>query len=140
MSLSLIHGMQLSAPDVGKSRQGLASDGQRKLPLIAGMQRTPKDAPASLVRSIETDAQALAVSMQAAGAKSAYIARCIGRSESYVCRLRSGARPIPARLVSQLCWATGSNLLAQVRALREALTPTAAARIEALASQLRDAA
>lgn len=140
MSLSLIHGMNLPAPDAGKSSQGLASEGQRKLPLIAGMQRAPVDAPASLVRTIESDAQALAVSMQAAGAKCAYIARCIGCSEGYVSRLRAGVRPISDRLVAPLCWATGSNLLAQVRALRAALEPTPAARIEVLAAQLRDAA
>ena len=140
MSLSLLHGLHPAAPASGTSRQVLASDGQRKLPLIASMQSAPQDAPAALVRSIDSDAQALAVSMQAAGAKCAYVGACIGRSESYVSRLRAGLRPIPDRLIVPLCWATGSNLLAQVRALREALSPTPAARIAALAAQLRDAA
>jgi hypothetical protein len=59
--------------------------------------------------------------MQAGGHKLSSVASAIGKSEAYVSRLRSGRRPIPEKLVRPLCAATGSNLLAQYRAMQEAL-------------------
>ena len=139
MCASRVHAEQ-SCPDaLGKSWQVLASFGQRKLPLIAPMRSAPVDAPGALVRRIESDAQALAVSMQAAGAKCAYVGACIGKSEGYVSRLRAGKREIPDKLVTPLCWATGSNLLAQVRALHAALDGAQQSTVTALASLLRAA-
>lgn len=100
----------------------------------------PKDAPAAIVRAIETDAQALAVAMQAGGCKCAYIGAVIGKSEGYVSRMRSGRRPIPETLVPRLCLATGSNLIAQVRALRAALDGDPQSINAALAARLREVA
>lgn len=101
----------------------------------------PSDAPANVLRQIESDAQALAVAIGAGRHKLAYIARCIGKSESYVSRLRKGERPIPDSLVERLCWATGSNLLRQYRELNAALAETCQRReVERLAEMLRRAA
>jgi transcriptional regulator with XRE-family HTH domain len=100
----------------------------------------PKDAPSKVLRQIESDAQALAVSVEAGRHKLAYIARCIGKSESYVSRLRKGERPIPEALVDRLCMATGCNLLRQFRDLQAALDEQQNERAEVrrLASQLAE--
>lgn len=100
----------------------MASDGtQSELRLAFGVHRAPTDAPVKVLRQIESDAQALAVAMQAGGHKLASIAAAIGKSEGYVSRMRKGDRPIPDRLVGPLCAATGSNLLRQYRDLQRAL-------------------
>jgi hypothetical protein len=78
--------------------------------------------------------------MQASGSKGAYIAACIGKSEAYVSRLRSGKRPIPDKLVKPLCLATGSNLLRQYLDLQAALTDDPKAHTARLASLLSAAA
>lgn len=114
---------------------------QKSLGLAFGVHTGPKDAPAKLLRQIESDAQALAVSMLAGGHKLAYVAACIGKSEAYVCQMRKGARPIPASLVAPLCAATGSNLLRQYRDLSAALEASGEQReIDRLAALLRAAA
>lgn len=94
---------------------------QKELHLAFGVHRAPSDAPAKVVRQIDSEAQALAVSIRAGGHKLEYIGACIGKSKSYVSRLRSGERPIPNRLVGPLCAATGSNLLRQYIDLQRAL-------------------
>lgn len=107
---------------VGKSWQVLASDGkQSQLPLISSMHPAPKDAPGQLVRQIESAGQAVAVSMVSCGAKLAYVAACLGRSESYVSRIRSGERPVPHWMIEPFCRITGTNLLKQHLALHEAI-------------------
>lgn len=110
---------------------------QKTLRLAFGVHHAPKDAPAKLLRLIESDAQALAVSMRAGGHKLAYIAACIGKSEAYVCQMRRGVRPIPDALVGPLCAAAGTNLLAQYRALCAALEP--GGEVDRLAAMLRAA-
>lgn len=101
----------------------------------------PLDAPAKLVRQIESDAQALAVAMRAGGHKCASIGAAIGKSEGYVSRLRSGQRPIPDALVDALCRATGLNLLRQYRDLCDALATCDERReVDRLAAMLREAA
>lgn len=112
----------------------MASIGTQNLKLAFGVHRGPVDAPAKLVRQLDSDAQALAVAMQAGGHKLASVAAAIGKSEAYVSRLRSGDRPIPEKLVRPLCAATGSNLLAQYRAMQEALGEVP--QVHRLASQL----
>jgi DNA-binding transcriptional regulator YdaS (Cro superfamily) len=107
------------------------------LPLISSMTRSVTDAPQNVVRQLESAAQALDVAMQAAGAKGAYIAACIGKSEAYVSRLRSGKRAIPEKLVPALCMATGSNLLRQFFDMQERLSDDNTAR---LVAALRSAA
>ncbi len=94
---------------------------ENPLRLAFGVHRGPQDAPAKVVRQIETDAQALAVSIQAGHYKLEYIAARIGKSVAYVSRMQNGERPIPRKLVAPLCAATGSNLLQQYRDLQAAL-------------------
>lgn len=114
---------------------------ENPLRLAFGVHNKAKDAPAKLLRSIDSEAQALAVSMLAAGCKLSYVAACIGKTEAYVSMMRSGVRPIPEKLVRPLCAATGSNLLAQFRALQVALDEADDRReIERLATILREAA
>src|SRR5690554_5443716 len=127
-------------PDpIGKERQEMASAGtQSAMRLAWGVQSGPVDAPAKVLRQIESDAQALAVAMQAGGHKRASVGAAIGKSVSYVSRLRSGKRPIPERLVGPLCAATGSNLLRQYRDLQAALNGVC--EVERLAEMLRNAA
>ncbi len=94
---------------------------QKELRLAFGVHHAAADAPHKVVRQIESEAQALAVSIRAGSHKLEYIAACVGKSKSYVSRLRSGERPIPNRLIGPLCAATGSNLLRQYIDLQRAL-------------------
>lgn len=127
-------------PDgVGKSRQTPATDGnQLLLGLAFGVHHAPKDAPAKLVRQIDSESQALAVSIAAGGHKLAYIAARVGKSIAYVSRMQSGHRPIPEKLVRPLCAATGSNLLSQFIELQTALGEVC--EVSRLAALLRSAA
>lgn len=100
----------------------MATDGnQKELKLGFGVHRAPRPAPAHVLRMIETEAQALAVSIMAGHHKLDYVAACIGKSRAYVSRLQRGKRAIPERLVGPLCAATGSLLLRQFRDLQRAL-------------------
>ncbi len=94
---------------------------QNTLRLAFGVLSAPTDAPAKVVRQVESEAQALAISMAAGNHKLAYVAACVGKSEGYVSLMRAGKRPIPDKLVGPLCAATGSNLLRQFRDLQAAL-------------------
>ena len=114
-----------------------STDTQTELRLAFGVHRSPVDAPAKVLRQVESDAQALAVSMKAGGHKCASIGAAIGKSEGYISRLRSGKRSIPDRLVGPLCAATGSNLLRQYRQLQRALEGMD--DVSRLADMLRDA-
>lgn len=111
---------------------------QTHLPLAFGVHHAAKDAPAKVVRQLDSEAQALAVSILSGGHKLDYVASCIGKSRSYVSRMQRGSAPIPDRLVRPLCAATGSNLLAQYRALQAALGEVC--EVSRLASLLRSAA
>lgn len=111
---------------------------QMALGLAFGVHHGPVAAPAKIVRQVETAAQALAVSISAAGAKLDYIGACIGKSRGYVSRLQSGKRPIPHKLVMPLCAATGSLLLRQFLDLESALLEVN--EVERLAAMLREAA
>lgn len=95
---------------------------QGNLPLAFGVHKAPTDAPERVVRQIESEAQALAVSIAAGNHKLDYVAACIGRSRSYVSRMQTGSAPIPDRLISPLCAATGTNLLRQYVNLQRALS------------------
>ena len=113
---------------------------QSQLNLIAGMHRAPKDAPAQIVRQIDSVGQAVAVSMKLCGGKLAYIAACLGISTTYVSMIRNGHRPMPAKLVDQFCIVTGTRLLRQYLDLHAALTDCPDMRISRLADELRRAA
>lgn len=114
----------------------LATNGN--LPLAFGVHNAPRSAPTKVLRQIESEAQALAVSIAAGNHKLAYIAACVGRSIAYVSRMKDGKRPIPDRLVMPLCAATGSLLLAQFIDLQRALHETS--DVERLAAMLREVA
>lgn len=112
---------------------------QSPLNLRFGVTRSnPKDAPIQVVRAVESPAMALAISMEAARLKQAYVAQALRVSESYVSRWLSGDRPIPRKWVGRLCSITGSNLLEQHLRLEEALTGRDPIRY--LAAQLQVAA
>lgn len=114
---------------------------QNSLRLAFGVQKGPKDAPAKLLRLLDTEQQAIAVSITYSGFKLAYIGACLGKSESYVSLLRAGKRPMPEKLVGPFCAATGTNLLRQFRDLQSALTECDARReVERLAALLEAAA
>lgn len=133
------HGKKICPAAHGNARQPLATDGnQTLLPLAFGVHNAPADAPAKLLRLIETEAQALAVSIAARHHKLDYIAARIGKSRGYVSRMQSGDRPIPDRLVAPLCAATGSNLLQQFRQLQAALADVC--DVERLAQMMRASA
>lgn len=108
------------------------------LKLAFGVSRPAKPAPSKVLRQVETEAQALAVSIAAGNHKLAFIAASIGKSTAYVSRLQSGKRNIPNRLIAPLCAATGSLLLAQFVELQRALEGVG--EVERLAQLLRDAA
>lgn len=117
----------------------MATDGNQKaLRLAFGVHRAPSDAPAKVLRQVETDAQALAVSIAAGNHKLAYIAACLGKSVGYASRMKSGERPIPEKLVDPLCAATGSRLLRQFRDLQAAIEGPC--EVTRLADLLRTAA
>lgn len=111
---------------------------QKSLALAFGVHHEPKDAPAKVVRQVESEAQALAISIAAGSHKLAYVAACVGKSAAYVSMMQKGQRPIPRKLVRPLCAATGSNLLAQYVALHEALEGVC--EVSRLATLLRSAA
>lgn len=111
---------------------------QTPLRLAFGVHRGPQDAPAKLLRQIESEAQAIAVSIKASGLKLAAIGAGLNKSEGYVSRLRSGKRPMPEKLVAPFCAATGTNLLRQYRDLQDALAEVTPRReVERLAGLLR---
>lgn len=133
------HGKNFCPNDDGNARQPLATTGiQKTLPLAFGVHNAPVDAPAKVLRQIESETQALAVSIAARHHKLDYIAACIGKSRGYVSRMQSGKRAIPDKLVGPLCAATGSNLLRQFRQLQTALGEVC--EVERLADMLRNAA
>lgn len=111
---------------------------ENSLRLAFGVHRGPKDAPTKVVRQVESDAQALAISIRAGHHKLEYVAACIGKSVAYVSRMQNGDRPIPSKLIGPLCAATGSNLLAQYCELQAALNEINP--VDRLAGLLREAA
>jgi hypothetical protein len=123
------------------NRHELARSGtQSEMRLAFGVYRAPVDAPAKIVRQIDSAAQALAVSMRAGKFKNAYVAACIGKDDTDVSRMKRGRRPIPEKLVGPLCAATGSNLLSQFLSLQAAIEADEQAVEARLADELRSAA
>ena len=114
------------------------TDNQASLRLAWGVHNAPKDAPAKVLRQIESEAQALRVSIAAGHHKLAYLAACVGKSVPYLSQLQTGKRPIPHRLIGPLCAATGSNLLRQFVDLQRAIEGQS--DVARLAALLREAA
>ena len=117
---------------------------QREMPFLAPC-KPPQNAPDALVRRIDSDAQAVAVSLSASRLKGAYVAAALGRSPAWLSRVKGGELVMSEAQVERFCAVTGSNLVAQVRALREALAEIrgqldAAETIRRLAAELRKAA
>lgn len=111
---------------------------QKSLKLAWGVHRGPSNAPAKVLRQVDSEAQALAVAIRAGGHKLDYVAACIGKSRAYVSRLQSGKRSIPDKLIAPLCAATGSNLLRQYIDLQRAIEGVG--EVERLAAMLSEAA
>lgn len=100
----------------------MTTDGnQKELRLGLALMKPPADAPAKVVRQIDSEAQALAVSIAAGHHKLDYIAGVVGKSKPYISRMQNGERRIPHKLVGPLCAATGSNLLRQYLDMQRAL-------------------
>ena len=113
---------------------------QSTFPLAYGVHREPSDAPATVLRQVASEAQALRLMRRAGGHKQASLAAHVGKSVSYVSRLLSGERPIPEKLVRPLCVACRSNLLSQFRTLQAAIAADEQAREARLAEEIRSAA
>lgn len=100
----------------------MTTDGnQIPMRLAFGVHSAPRNAPPHILRQVESEAQALAVSILAGHHKLEYIGACIGKSKAYVSRLQNGKRAIPDKLIGPLCAATGSNLLRQFIDLQRAM-------------------
>ena len=97
------------------------SANQLSLGLAFGVHRGPVNAPANVLRLIDSEAHALRVSIRAGHHKLAYVAACIGKSAPYVSQMQTGQRAIPDKLVPALCAATNSNLLRQYIDLQRAM-------------------
>jgi hypothetical protein len=139
MNAMNVHGKKIYPDSVVNACNALLPSGTQKiLPLAFGVHHASKDAPAKLLRQIESESQALAVSIAAGHHKLVYIAACIGKSRAYVSLMQSGKRPIPSKLVGPLCAATGCNLLRQFIQLQTALGEVC--EVERLADMLRSAA
>lgn len=117
---------------------------QREMPFLAPV-KAPANAPDALVRRVETDEQAIAVSIAASGLKQGYIAAAMGRSPAWLSRIKGGSLAMDEKQAQRFAAVTGSNLVLQVRALREALAEIngqldAAETIRRYAAELRRAA
>lgn len=112
---------------------------QLNFQLISSMHKAPKDAPAKVLRQIESEAMAVRVAIKASGFKLAYYAASLGKSESYISRIRSGQRPVPEWFVKPFCWVSGSRLLEQYIDLHAALTDCQESHINRIAAQLEAA-
>lgn len=98
-------------------------------------------AAAHVVCQIRSEAQAIAVSMKAAGVNLRFVATALGVSIPQASRLKNGHRRMPDRLVQAFCNATGTNLLIQYRELQAAIeADSEAMELERLANMLREAA
>jgi hypothetical protein len=113
---------------------------QLNFQLISSMHKAPKDAPAKVLRQIESEAQAVRVAIKASGFKLAYFAASLGKSEGYISRIRSGQRPVPDWFVKPFCWVSGTRLLEQYQELHAAITECPHAYESRLSDQLRNAA
>lgn len=117
---------------------------QSELRLMASMQGAPRSAPDALIRKLDSEGDAVAVAMQAAGAKLAFVAASMGVSEATVSMWRSGKRRMRPVRVRQFCITTGTTLLQQYRDFQDALadardTLDERARIERMARMMEAA-
>lgn len=140
-----LHGKNFCLNRVVKNSQVQSTPEKRNTAaLILPLREGPKAAPDKLLRQIESEGQAVAVSMQAAGAKLAYVAAALGKSESYISLIRAGKRPIPRWFIKPFCHITGTSLLQQYIDFQAALAALAEgqnerSRITSLASMLEAA-
>jgi len=141
-SVSPVHGEKFCPKEAVKSCQEQQSSVKRKTAaLVLPMRKGPSHADPRVLRQIESEAQAIAVSMRACGAKLAYVAAALGKSESYISLIRAGKRPVPDWFVNPFCHLTGTLLLRQFRDLQTALeVVTARSEVERLAGMLELAA
>jgi hypothetical protein len=103
-----------------------------------GVSGEPVDAPDDILDLIESEAQALVVSIGASNSSQSFVADVVGISKAYISNLCAGKRPIPSKLVGPFCAATGSNLLRQYRQMQAAQGE--GSEVRRLAEMLRRAA
>lgn len=146
MNARVVHG--LHGADSGLRTEAnacehfLASPKQREMPFLQTLP-APVDASRQSVAMCHSESDAIAVSLRHRlnGHSQSWVARALGYSRSYFSELKTGAKPMPEARVVDFCHLTGTNLLAQYRALRRALAiaergETQATRIERIAREL----
>lgn len=99
---------------------------QRNLEFFRDLQlkKPPIDAPAKIVRQVDSARTAMRTALRMAGMKRLVLARLFGVTESYVCQIVNERKPMPEWFAQAFCYATGSNLLRQYLALQSALNET----------------
>lgn len=105
----------------------------------------PAAAPSALVARVESEAEAVAVSIALSGHKQEWIARQLGRSPAWLSRVRNGSLPVPGWMLTPFCAMTRTTLLRQYQQLQQAIAvvefkDSAKRRVERLADELRRAA
>lgn len=85
------------------------------------LKKPPLDAPAKLVRQVESPRMAMRTTLKAKRLKLLPLAAQINISEGYLSKLVNEREPMPEWFPIAFCYATGSNLLRQYLALTDAL-------------------
>lgn len=93
---------------------------QREFPWLAAM-KPPQDVPRRILGAIESEEQAVALSIRLSRQSQARLAKRLGISPAYLSAIKSGERIVPAWFVRPFCYATGCNALRQFRDLQTAL-------------------
>lgn len=115
---------------------------QRSFPFLATCKK-PAAAPDWVVSAVQSEHQAVAVSLSGVNAR--IVAKTLKISGAYLSQIRHGDRPIPDWFVKPFCYATGTALLQQWIDMQEALAvashkETESALVKRLARNLERAA
>lgn len=118
---------------------------QRKLQFFRDLRSlpAPTDAPAKVLRQVESARMAMRLSLAMCGVKHEAIAAQLEVSKGYFSKLINEQMPTPEWFPLAFCYYTGSNLLRQYLALQEALQETTERHDwleRKLANELRQAA
>lgn len=99
---------------------------QRPIEFFRNLQslNPPKDAPAKVLRQVESARMAMRLSLKLCGVKHEAIACQLRMSKGYLSKLVNERMPMPEWFPMAFCYATGSNALRQFLTLSEALAET----------------
>ena len=86
------------------------------------LRKPPTDAPAKIVRQVESPRMAMRTTLKAQGLKLLGVSRVLNISEGYLSKIVNEREPMPEWFPMAFSYATGSNLLRQYLALAEAMT------------------